>query len=489
MLYFEDLSAGKTLGYVADGLTEALIDALTQVPALSVVSKNGVAPYRSAEVTPDSVARALNVGSVVRGEVEMTGNRYRVSVRLIDGASGADYKRASFDQAAGNVLLMRDSLAQKVADFLRQRLGEEVRLREEQAGTRSVAAWSFLQQAERVRKDAEGKLVADDVDGAFAGFTRAESLLALSEGADAHWVEPIVERGWIAYRRARLAADHRALAHWTDVALGHAERALALAPADARALELRGTVRYTRWLQQLSADPGEQAKLLAGARRDLETATQTDGTLASAFSTLSHLYYQTDVSAAVLAARKAYEQDAYLAVARDLLWRLFIGSYDLEQFTQATRWCEEGIRRFPTYYRSTECQLWLMTTDAVDPNPGEAWRLYARIDTVTPGPVRDFELHYTKTIVGVVLARAGLADSARHVLASARADARLDPGHDLLALEAFGHTLLGDRGEAIDLLKRYVAANPTHAFKKGGDISWWWRDLRTDPRFAALLVR
>src|SRR5438034_9852221 len=84
---------------------------------------------------------------------------------------------------------------------------------------------------------------------------------------------------------------------------------------------------------------------------------------------------------------------------------------------------------YTTLFRS---QLWLMTTDAVDPNPGEAWRLYARIDTVTPGPVRDFELHYTKTIVGVVLARAGLADSARHVLASARADARLDPGHDLL---------------------------------------------------------
>src|SRR6266705_5103944 len=76
VLYFEDLSAGKKLGYVADGLTEALIDALSQVPALTIISKNGVASYRTPEVAPDSVARALSVGTLVRGDVEETGNRY-----------------------------------------------------------------------------------------------------------------------------------------------------------------------------------------------------------------------------------------------------------------------------------------------------------------------------------------------------------------------------------------------------------------------------
>ena len=104
-------------------------------------------------------------------------------------------------------------------------------------------------------------------------------------------------------------------------------------------------------------------------------------------------------------------------------------------------------------------------------------------------PIRSFEQHYTKAIVGVILARAGLADSARHVLVSARADSKTDPGQDILSLEAFARSLLGERAEAIELLKRYVAANPTHAFTKGGDISWWWRDLRHDPRFAALLRR
>src|SRR5213594_2735984 len=76
VLYFDDLSAERKLGYLADGLTEALIDALSQVPALSVVSKNGVARFRDAPLAADSVARALSAGTLVRGDVEETGRLY-----------------------------------------------------------------------------------------------------------------------------------------------------------------------------------------------------------------------------------------------------------------------------------------------------------------------------------------------------------------------------------------------------------------------------
>ncbi len=490
VLYFTDDSRTRSLGYLADGLTEALIDELRQVASLTVVSRNGVGPYRNPDIPADSVARALQVGTIVRGAVEPAGRGYRVSVRLIDGASGADFKRSSFEQPAGALLVIRDSLAQKVAEFLRERLGEELRLREQQAGTHSVEAWSLLQQGERARKDAEARLQADDVDGAFAAFQRGDSLLARAEAADPQWVEPIVQRGWIAHRRARLTSDRKGAAQWLSVALGHAERALRLTPGYPRALELRGTARYTSWVLELSSDPGEQDRRLAGARQDLEAATRADPTLAGGFSTLSHLYYQTeDVPAAVLAARKAYEEDAYLAVANDILWRLFIGSYDLEQFGQAHRWCQEGGERFPAYYRFAECRLWLMTAPTTTPDAPEAWRFYAKLDSVTPPPIKPFEMHRAQMIVGAVLARAGLGDSARHVLVAARAGPDIDPQQELVSLEAFGRTLLGERGQAIQLLKQYVAANPAHMFKRGGDISWWWRDLRTDPQFAQLLEK
>ncbi len=487
VVYLDDQSPGHTLGFLADGLTEALIGQLSQVPSLSVISKNGVAPYRSPDIAPDSVARALGAGTVVRGTLEPVGERYRVSVRLIDGASGADFQRASFEQPRGNLLVIRDSLAEQVAALLRERLGEEVRLREQRAGTNNIAAWSVVQQAERARKAAEDH-VGDSLDVAFASFVRADSLLALAQAIDPQWVEPVLVRGQIALRRARLTPTNRvALAQGLKVALDGAEQALRIAPGHPPALELRGTVRYTMWLQQLSSDPAVQTRLLADARQDLEGATQADPTLASAFNTLSHLYYQVeDVPAALLAARRAYEQDAYLSNARDILWRLFTGSYDLEQFGQAQRWCDEASRRFPGYYRTPECRLLLMTTDAVDPDIPEAWRLLARLDSLTPAPRRSYEVHQGQMFVGAILGRAGLRDSARRVLVAARGNRDIDPQQELLSFEAFARTLVGDRDTAFSLLERYVAANPAHAFTRGGAISWWWRDLRHDPRFARL---
>src|SRR5204862_1237997 len=183
VLYLEDQSAGRTLGFLANGLTEALIGQLAQVPSLTVISKNGIAPYRDPAIAADSVGRALEAGTVVRGTLEDAGARYRVSVRLIDGASGADFRRASFEQPKGDVLKIRDTLAVKVAEFLRERLGEEVRLRQERAGTENPGAWSLAEQADNAEQDA-GRVAGGDALGAARLYTRADSLLQEAEGVD-----------------------------------------------------------------------------------------------------------------------------------------------------------------------------------------------------------------------------------------------------------------------------------------------------------------
>jgi len=489
VLYFDDLSRDHSLGYLADGMTEALIANLSQVQPLSVISRNGVASYRGGSVPPDSIARALGVGTVVTGSVEQVGDLLHVTVRLVDGASGADFKRASFDQRAGDMLtVIRDSLSGRVAGFLRERLGEEVRLRTEQLGTSNVAAWSLKERAEKSRKDAEAAIQGERVGATQAAFQQADSLAALAEAADDKWVDPIVFRGQLAYRRARLSENPRETVSWIQSGLGHAARALRLAPHDGAALELRGTLRYFEWTLRITPDPVAAQALLQNARQDLEAAVQEDPTLATAYSTLSSLYYQVeDVAAAVLAARRAYEQDAYLSVARDVLYRLSVGSLDLEQFSQAERWCKEETRRFPNDYRSGRCQLLLMTTPARDPDVARAWQLVALLDTVTPAAFRPYIVLEAQLRAGGVIARAGLKDSARHVLDRARAATTpaADPGQELLALEAYQRTLLGDRDTAITLLQRYSAANPGHV--QGKDVSWWWRDLRDDPRFKALV--
>jgi serine/threonine-protein kinase len=95
VLYFDDLSRDHSLGYLSDGITEALIADLSRVQPLVVISRNGVGPYRGEAVAPERIAQTLAVGSLVQGTVEQLGDRFRVSVRLVDGMSGVDFMRAS----------------------------------------------------------------------------------------------------------------------------------------------------------------------------------------------------------------------------------------------------------------------------------------------------------------------------------------------------------------------------------------------------------
>jgi TolB-like protein len=489
VLYFEDLSSQKDLAYLADGLTEALISALSHVQALSVLSKNAVAAYRNPDVPRDSVVTALAVGTLVQGTVEETGNRYRVTVRLIDGASGADFRRASFEEPVGELLVIRDSLAGRVADFLRERLGEEVRLREERAGTRNAMAWSLVQQAKRAHKDAEALLRADSLPAAAQAFRRVDSLAAQAQEVDLQWPEPIVLRAAAAYRQSRLDLNPLHAAPWIDKGLGFAEQALKLDARNPDALELRGTLRYWRYLLRVVRTPAAASESLRLAEADLRASVALAPAQASAWSTLSHLSYQKpDFVEAKIDAQRAYEADAYLGVADQIVWRLYTTSYDLEQFADAAHWCEEGQHRFPTNPRFVKCQLWLMTADAAEPNARAAWRLVDELHKVTPEKQWPYDRLEAEIWMAAVLARAGLADSARDLLArSTDDDPKVDPERELLSVAAFAYTLLGDRDQAIRLLEEQIAANPQHRVGLMRMSHWWWRELRDDPRFKALV--
>jgi serine/threonine-protein kinase len=491
VLYFNDDSRDSSLGYLADGLTEALIDQLGAIRALDVVSRGGVAPFRGREVLRDSIARVLNAANLVDGAVETLGNHVRVTIRLVDGASGADVRRQTFELPGTSQLAMRDSVAKQAALFLRERLGDEIRLREERAETRSVDAWTLVQRAERARKDGEAALTRVPPDSSFAGFNQADSLLAAAERADPQWLEPVLLRGQLALNRARLLQRQpQAAARWISVGTDHVQRAVSREPNNAEGLQLRGSLRYARWRLSLDADPARRAALLDSAQADLEASLRIDPQQASAQATLSHLLYaRKDVVSAVLAARAAYEADAYLRDAEVILDRLFYGSYDLAQFGEAQRWCAEGARRFPRSFRFVDCKLWLLTIPNADLDIGRAWRLARQADTLTPAPQLPFRSRQRAILVASVIGRAGLSDSADHVLSASRTnDSKIDPTQELMGYEALARTLMGQDDQAMVVLKRYVATNPDHSFKRNGMVHWWWRGLERRPDFQAVLA-
>jgi eukaryotic-like serine/threonine-protein kinase len=489
VMYFEDDSKTHDLKYLADGLTDALIARLSAVSGLDVVSANGAAMFRDGSAPPDSIARALSAGTLVVGSIEPDKDKLRVNVRLKDG-TGTDFERASFEEPRGNTLALRDSLARRVAEFLRKRLGREVLLREQREGTTSADAWALLQQASQHQRSEDAAVKASDTAAVLREVKSGDTLLARARKLDPSWVAVPTSRGTLAYRASRFFGDDPTRAsHWIDIGLAHADTALSLGPDNPDALELRGTLRYWRYLLGLEPDVGAAKKLLDAAQADLEQAVKINPAQAGAWGVLSSLLVRTDdVTGAKLAARRAYDQDAFLSNIDIIVWRLFTLSLDDAQFTEATHWCEVGGKRFPADPRFVECQLDLMSTKAAAPDPVLAWKLSDSVVKLTPESSRRFEAASTQLAVAAVLARAGLGDSAKHVVARANAPADVDPTRDLEYSRAFAWTLLGDKSAAIKSLAIYLSANPTAAVGFNSDNNWRWRSIADDPRFERLVV-
>jgi eukaryotic-like serine/threonine-protein kinase len=487
VLYFDSRGGQDSIGYLADGLTEALIHELSEVKPLQVISRGGVAPYRNAAVAPDSIGRALKVGTLVQGSVAGFGNKLRVSVSLANAATGEEIGSKTLERPREEIFALQDDVAREVALFLRQRLGEEINLQEIRTGTRNPKAWEMVQQAGKLSKDVDPLLIAGDTAAAARRLDAADTLLAGVEQLDPKWVTPPIERGWLAYRQTDLADgfDKPLYSKWTTRGLEDANRALKIKPDDPDALELRGILEYLRWILNLEPDQGRAKQLLDAAEQDLRAAVAAKPTAARAWTYLSHLLSgRGQLAESKLAAVRSYEADPYLSSARQTLYSLFMASYYLEDQVEAAHWCDEGSQRFPDYYRFAECRLWLMSMKGQTPDIAKAWQVLAEFVKLTPANLRAYYSLYGRMLVGMALVQAGLPDSARSVVSRSRGDATVDAGRDLAYYEALVRAQLGDRDEAFRLLSTYVAANPQQRANIAKDEGL--KDLRSDPRFVTL---
>lgn len=485
VLYFDDYTPGGEFGHVADGLTEGLIQELSAVRALQVISPNGVRPFRGRDIDPAEVGRALEAGALVKGSIDQEGDQLRVNIALLEGETGAPFERVTFRRPAADPVAVQAELVSEVARLLRNQLGEEVQLQRTRRQAVKPAAWILYQRAESERKTAEDALRHHDGHAAESSFDRADALLEQAELVDAVWSAPALMRGEIDYRRARMTHDRHERVRWIDQGLAEAGTVLEREPSNAKALGLRGTLRYYKYLQNLTHDEDEARALRQRAREDLEQSVRLEPSLASSWSALQHVYITGEsLPDAVMAGQRAYEEDAYLEAAEEILWRLYGGQYDLGNFPQASRACMEGARRFPTNDRFVTCQLELMHTPAIRPDPELAWALVARVDSLAADHRREYAAIQSRLYLAGALTRAGLPDSARAVLDRAHRaiTPEVDPERDLIYQEAAMLSMMGDDERAIDLLKIHQAAVPSASYEH----HWWWRTVRSHPRYSEI---
>jgi len=136
VLPFTDMSQERDQDFLCEGLAEELIDALTHVEGLRVVARASSFQFRGDHDLRE-VGRKLSVGSLLEGSVRKSGDRLRVTVQLIDVATGFHKWSEKFERDAGDVFAMQDEIAEKVATLLR---GGELSMRERRAVHRQPTA-------------------------------------------------------------------------------------------------------------------------------------------------------------------------------------------------------------------------------------------------------------------------------------------------------------------------------------------------------------
>src|SRR5215208_4096570 len=168
VLYFDDRSPGNSLRYLSDGLTEALIHELGMVSALHVTSRNGVMPFKGKDVTTDSIAKALSVGTIVSGTVAQSGDEVRVTVEMLDARTGSSIGSMSIKKTKADAFALQDTLVAEVSAALRKQIGQQVQVLTSKAGTRNAAAWEAFQRAKQTVSAGDSLLSSGDITGATA---------------------------------------------------------------------------------------------------------------------------------------------------------------------------------------------------------------------------------------------------------------------------------------------------------------------------------
>ena len=122
ILPFQNVSGDGAQDYLSDGLTETLTTDLAKVSDLRVISHTTVAHYRGTPKTVAVIGRELNVDAVMEGSVARSGERIRVTARLIDVATDHTLWADTYERETADVMGVEDDVARAVSRQLTARL-------------------------------------------------------------------------------------------------------------------------------------------------------------------------------------------------------------------------------------------------------------------------------------------------------------------------------------------------------------------------------
>jgi TolB-like protein/Tfp pilus assembly protein PilF len=262
VLAFEDLSPEGDHEYFSDGISEELLNLLSRVPELRVISRSSAFSFKGRNLAIPEIARLLNVSNILEGSVRKAGNRVRITVQLIDARTDTHLWSEVYERTLDDIFAIQDEIAANVVKRLQVTLlGKAPMVRE----TDSEAYALYLQARYLGRQNTPEAYEQSNlffqkvlqIDPGFvaawsglstnygnqggSGLRPADEAFALAREAagnalaiDPNYADALLDLGWIAIRFDNdLAA-----------AAGYFERALKIDPTDTTILHGAATLLH-----------------------------------------------------------------------------------------------------------------------------------------------------------------------------------------------------------------------------------------------------
>jgi TolB-like protein/Tfp pilus assembly protein PilF len=202
VLPFANASTETQMEYLSDGITESIINSLSQLPKLRVVPRSTVFRYKGQETDPQEIGRALGVRAVLTGRVLQMGELLVVKTELIEVEQESQLWGEQYRRRPGDIFAIQEEIAQEISEKLRLRLSGDERKRLAKRFTENTEAYHFYlkgryytnkRTTDWIKKGIEQFQLAIAHDAkyalAHAGLADAYAFLASSTGecAPAEW--------------------------------------------------------------------------------------------------------------------------------------------------------------------------------------------------------------------------------------------------------------------------------------------------------------
>ncbi|HEU5247427.1 MAG TPA: hypothetical protein VFU09_10085 [Candidatus Udaeobacter sp.] len=146
VLPFDNQNRDPDTDYLSDGIPESIINSLSQLPNLKVMSRNSVFHYKGKEMAAQAVAKELKVQAVLTGRMTQRGDGLSISVELINAQDNSEIWGQQYNRKLADVFAVQEEIAKEISEKLRLKLTGAERQQLAKRPTENLKAFQYYMQ-------------------------------------------------------------------------------------------------------------------------------------------------------------------------------------------------------------------------------------------------------------------------------------------------------------------------------------------------------